>query len=205
MPSAFTHAFVGIAGAMTFLPGKKRAHLTFLCIFCSILPDVDVFAFWWGVPYRAALGHRGVTHSFFFALLLALGVGFFAFRQRRRFSQAWWVGVAFLFALISVHGILDAMTDGGQGVAFFLPFDSTRYFLPWRPLRVSPLGLEGFLTPWGREVLKSEILWIWLPAFWIWGVRKGLGRIRRLRREKGSVWPFHREMERGEFKTARKI
>jgi hypothetical protein len=28
------------------------------------------------------------------------------------------------------HGMLDAMTDGGLGVAFFAPFDNARYFFP---------------------------------------------------------------------------
>jgi inner membrane protein len=93
--------------------------------------------------------------------------------------------VAFFFFLTSAHGILDALTDGGQGVAFLWPFDPTRFFLPWRPLRVSPLGLDGFFTPWGMEVLRSEILWVWLPAFWIWGVGRGLRRVRKLQRERG--------------------
>ncbi len=184
MPSALTHAFLGIAGAKTFLPGKKGALFGFLCIFCSVLPDVDVLSFSWEIPYTAILGHRGFTHSFLFAFLFAAGIGCIAFPQEKRFSKSWWVGVAFFFSLISAHGILDAMTDGGQGVAFFSPFDATRYFLPWRPLRVSPLGLDGLLTPWGMEVLRSEILWIWLPAFTIWGVGRGLRRVRKLQRER---------------------
>jgi inner membrane protein len=42
------------------------------------------------------------------------------------------------------HGILDAMTDGGLGVAFFSPFDDTRCFFPFRPIKVSPIGLSFF-------------------------------------------------------------
>jgi inner membrane protein len=56
------------------------------------------------------------------------------------------------------------MTDGGLGVAFFSPFDNHRYFLPWTPIRVSPIGLGRFFSPRGLEVLQSELLWIWLPA-----------------------------------------
>lgn len=33
------------------------------------------------------------------------------------------------------------LTDGGLGVAFFSPFDNKRYFLPWRPIRVSPISV----------------------------------------------------------------
>jgi inner membrane protein len=185
MPSAFTHAFLGVAGAKTFVPGKKGVLFGVLCVFCSILPDVDVLTLYWKIPYTAILGHRGFTHSFFFAFLLAAGIGYIAFPQERRFSKSWWGGVGFVFCLTSAHGILDAMTDGGQGVALLWPFDPTRFFLPWRPLRVSPLGLDGFFTPWGMEVLRSEILWVWLPAFWIWGVGRGLRRVRKLQRERG--------------------
>src|SRR5260370_4302014 len=56
------------------------------------------------------------------------------------------------------------MTDGGLGVAFFSPFDNHRYFLPWTPIRVSPIGAGRFFTHRGLEVLQSEFLWIWLPA-----------------------------------------
>jgi len=56
------------------------------------------------------------------------------------------------------------MTDGGLGVAFFSPLDNHRYFLPWRPIHVSPIGIERFFTDRGIAVLQSELLWIWLPA-----------------------------------------
>jgi len=72
------------------------------------------------------------------------------------------------------RGFLDAMTDGGLGVAFFSPFDNHRYFFPWRPIRVSPIGIGRFFSPRGLDVLQSELLWIWLPAgllallVWLW-------------------------------------
>jgi inner membrane protein len=49
-------------------------------------------------------------------------------------------------------------------VAFFSPFDNTRYFLPWRPIVVSPLSLTRFLSGRGVAVLQSELIWIWIPA-----------------------------------------
>jgi inner membrane protein len=61
------------------------------------------------------------------------------------------------------HGVLDAMTDGGSGVAFWAPFDDGRYFLPWRPIPVSPIG-RGFFTARGAAVFESELLLVWLPA-----------------------------------------
>jgi hypothetical protein len=35
-----------------------------------------------------------------------------------------------LFLATAGHGLLDAMTNGGLGLAFFSPFDNHRYFLP---------------------------------------------------------------------------
>jgi len=49
-------------------------------------------------------------------------------------------------------------------MAFFSPFDNTRYFQPWRLVRVSPIAVTRFFTPQGFAILKSELLWIWLPA-----------------------------------------
>jgi inner membrane protein len=71
---------------------------------------------------------------------------------------------SYFFLATASHGLLDAMTDGGLGVAFFSPFNNARYFLPWRPIRVSPIGVSRFFTDRGLEVLKSELFWIWLPA-----------------------------------------
>lgn len=62
------------------------------------------------------------------------------------------------------HGFLDSMTDGGLGVAFFSPFNTTRYFLPWTPIRVSPIGFTRFFSYRGLAVIQSELLWIWLPS-----------------------------------------
>jgi len=61
------------------------------------------------------------------------------------------------------HSLLDAMTTGGLGVAFFSPFENARYFLPWRPIQVSPMGFKKFFSEWGLEVIKSELIWIGIP------------------------------------------
>lgn len=53
------------------------------------------------------------------------------------------------------HAVLDALTDGGLGVMMFYPFSESRFFFPWQPLRVSPIGLQGFLRGWGPVVLSE--------------------------------------------------
>ncbi|HEX7809721.1 MAG TPA: metal-dependent hydrolase, partial [Thermoanaerobaculia bacterium] len=49
------------------------------------------------------------------------------------------------------------------GVAFFSPFSNVRYFFPWRPIRVSPIG-PRFFSARGLATLQSELLWVWLPC-----------------------------------------
>src|SRR5678815_3579050 len=61
------------------------------------------------------------------------------------------------------HGLLDALTNGGRGIGFFAPFSNHRYFFPWRPIQVSPIGV-GFFSPRGLRVLASEAGWIWVPS-----------------------------------------
>ena len=68
------------------------------------------------------------------------------------------------------HGFFDAMTDGGLGIAFFAPFTNTRYFLPWRPIPVAPLSLEGLLNPRGLRMLRWEsgLFWTFTVGALIW-------------------------------------
>ena len=72
-----------------------------------------------------------------------------------------------LFIGLASHGVLDALTDGVQGVAFFWPITNDRYFFPVRPIEVSPIGLKNFLTPRGMTVLWSEFILIWIPTLLI--------------------------------------
>ena len=132
---------------------------------CSVLPDLDVGLHAYGVKYGDPWGHRGMTHSLLFAAILSVIVVSWIFRSHAaRFSQRWCALVTFFFLITASHGFLDAFTDGGHGIAFFAPFDSTRYFMPWQPLNVSPLGVHDVLTPYFAQVMFSELLWVWLPT-----------------------------------------
>ena len=63
------------------------------------------------------------------------------------------------------HALLDAMTNGGLGVAMFWPWSAQRFFLPWHPIEASPLRLSRLLSGRAWAVLYSELRWIWLPCF----------------------------------------
>jgi inner membrane protein len=163
MASVFSHAVAALGiGACFYRPGTPK-RVWVAGALCSVIPDLDVIGFRFGVRYGDFWGHRGFTHSLLFAALLASLVVLVGFRQRvpglGRFAL--WT---YFFLATASHGLLDAMTDGGLGVAFFSPFDYTRYFFPWRPIRVSPIGVTRFFSSRGLEVVQSELLWIWFPA-----------------------------------------
>jgi membrane-bound metal-dependent hydrolase YbcI (DUF457 family) len=69
-------------------------------------------------------------------------------------SRVW----LYLFVCALSHPLLDALTNGGRGVALLSPFSNHRYFFPWRPIEVSPIGALDL------GVLWSEVRWIWLPV-----------------------------------------
>ncbi len=145
---------------MALGPTRIPAALAAVGCAASILPDVDSLGFVAGVPYRHPFGHRGFTHSLFFAAAVALLSLPFA----RRFGASPLSTFAFVFASAASHGVLDAMTTGGLGVAFWSPFSSERFFLPWRVILVSPIGVGPFLSRRGLQVVKSELLGIWAPC-----------------------------------------
>ena len=159
MPTGITHAAVGLGLAELFAPAPMPLSFYGLSMALSVLPDIDVLAFNFGIPYGARFGHRGFSHSLLCALLVGLAA---ALATSALFGIPWWLLWGFFFVVTASHGVLDAMTNGGMGIALLAPFDATRYFFPWRPVQVSPLGL-AFLSRWGLRALISELVWIWLP------------------------------------------
>jgi len=160
MASIFGHAAAGAVLGKGMLPPKSRLSLC-IGIILTMLPDADVIGFMNGVSYDSPWGHRGFTHSIFFALVIAAICNHFIR------TKSWRVFL-FFFLCMSSHGLLDGMTSGGRGVAYFWPIDDSRYFLPWRPIKVSPLSLSGFLSQQGWQVIRSEALYIGLPSAIIW-------------------------------------
>jgi inner membrane protein len=125
----------------------------------ACLPDADVLAFKFGVAYADSFGHRGASHSLLFAALMGvLGVLFAPLLNSGRIKAFIWLSLA-----AASHSVLDALTNGGLGVAWLWPWSEQRFFLPWRPIAVSPF-INGFFSERGLAVLASEARWVWLPC-----------------------------------------
>jgi len=157
MASAFGHGILAYTIKKIAAP-KAAIKVTLLAIICSILPDADVLAFKFNIPYEHMFGHRGFTHSIFFSVLFGLLVSFL-FHRTDRLKY----GVIYILCTLS-HAFLDALTTGGRGVAILAPFSEERFFLPWRFIKVSPMSIKRFISQWGIEVLKSEFIYIWVPC-----------------------------------------
>jgi inner membrane protein len=160
MPTILTHAAVPLALGLGLGVRIIPKPLLLAGVVACILPDLDVLAFQLHIPYADDFGHRGVTHSIAFALVLALLA--MAYAQRLRCSRA---GAFSFIALSTVsHALLDMITNGGLGVALWWPWSRERLFAAWQVIEVSPLSLRHILSARGWAVLQSELLWVWLPA-----------------------------------------
>ena len=119
----------------------------------SMLPDADVIGMGLGIAYEDPFGHRGASHSLLFAAVVGAVAGLSATSIGLPRVRTWLIATA----VVASHAILDTLTDGGLGCALFWPFDLTRYFAPWRPIPVSPLGL-AFFSPYGAFVGATELI-----------------------------------------------
>ena len=184
MPTILTHAVVacGIGGVLTRFR-RMPPLFWLLAAGLSMLPDADVAAWPLGVPWGTLWAHRGITHAFPTAALVSYVVARLAFRRLR--LPFFWLWGCYFLAMAS-HPFLDAFTNGGPGVAFLAPFDDTRYFLPWRPIEVSPIGLRPFLEGHAGSVLVSEAWWVLLPSAVLAAVSLAW---RRRRRRPARAWP----------------
>jgi inner membrane protein len=140
MPTVIAHAAVGwtlVNGLGATAPVAIRRRCAKAAAILAIAPDIDVYAFRFGIPYEAPLGHRGLTHSLAFAAVTAT-VAWLICRRCERVPNT--LVAALVLAAVS-HPLLDMMTDGGLGCALWAPLSNARLFLPWTPIPVSPIGI----------------------------------------------------------------
>jgi len=166
VPTIFTHAVSGLSIGQWQPASRRPRGFWIWTAVCAMLPDADVVAFVLGIPYPSVLGHRGLTHSLAFAACVGAAAAWAWGRQ----GFARWPLFLHFFLVTASHGFLDAFTDGGRGVAFFAPLDAARYYFPWRPIHVSPIGGAFFTAidvdgrPYWSRVLGSEVSWVWIPS-----------------------------------------
>ena len=181
--ASVAHVAVGVAAARAFQRTGRaptwRSGLSWSTL--SLLPDADVIGFSLAVRYEDPWGHRGATHSLVAAVVAGIVVGLAA----RRFNRAFGRTALFAIAVLASHGLLDTLTDGGLGVALLWPVDLTRFFAPWRPIPVAPIGL-AFLSPYGLLVSLTELV-LFAPLL-LYGLRPAAIQRSRVAAVLLTVW-----------------
>jgi inner membrane protein len=165
MATIMTHGIVGYTLARICVRKPVSPIYWVMAFIAPMLPDLDVLGMkYYGIPYNDCYGHRGAFHSIAIALVAAV-VLLLVYKAMVRTEgyrlnkDCFW---GFFLGMTS-HGLIDALTNGGLGVAVFWPANCNRYFFPWRPLEVSPLSLERFMEQ-GLFIMKNEFYYVWIPC-----------------------------------------
>jgi inner membrane protein len=112
------------------------------CAVLAMLPDADALPIFCGIfDDHGPVGHRGLTHTPLFALLI--GVLVFLAGRWRRWSEPLRCGVIAAL-LVGSHCLLDAMAQQGRGIMLGWPFSEARFHFPWRPIPDAPFGRALF-------------------------------------------------------------
>ena len=175
MPTVLTHAALGAGIYLAAGHGRPGARAgAFAAAAIATIPDIDSLFMRW-IPYEAAFGHRGMTHSLAFAAALGLAAAL-VLKRRVAIPGGFPALAALLAAAAATHGPLDALTDGGLGVAFFAPFSPARIAFAWRPIPVAPLGYH----PYVFTVIAMEAVMLWPAAIALATARARLSPLTRL-------------------------
>ena len=109
----------------------------------------------------------GPSRSHAFVGLLARPRGVIGVLASRFHLSA--IRTAVLAALVlASHAVLDTLTDGGLGCALLWPFSEHRYFAPWQPIPVAPIG-RAYFSREGLSVALTELIYfapVLLFALW---------------------------------------
>jgi len=162
------HIAVGLAAGRWLARSTGRSELTWTAMETYVLVSLLPIS----TPSRSASGHLTERHSDIEELLTpclwAAAIAALAslLAPHRRLSPLR-VGLLTL-AVAASHGLLDTLTDGGSGIALLWPLSDQRFFAPWRPLPVAPIGLR-LLSRRGFHVMLFETSWfspLLAYAFW---------------------------------------
>ena len=84
--------------------------------------------------------------------------------------------------VVSSHALLDTLTDGGLGCALLWPFSDERFFAPWTPLPVAPIG-RAYLSGEGLRVAAVELVALApVLAYALWPAGDSISTVERTRR-----------------------
>jgi len=179
MPTILTHAAVPVAATVALGWRRIPGWALVAGMAAAIAPDADVIVSRLILAHGGLAGHRGLTHTLLFALLLGLA----GYALAPRWGMRRGVGYAWMALCTLSHPLLDMMTNGGPAIALLWPLEQSHHFFAWRPIEASPISPRRFLSGRGVRVLRNEAVVVWAPlmtaALLAWAARHGLRRVPR--------------------------
>lgn len=172
MATFISHPLFG-AGASYILhrshPKKFSRRFILLSTLCQWLPDIDTVAYLFAIDEQHPLGHRGLTHSGIFALMLAYVVMAIFYRPLKSNRLQWWGYYTWFFLITLSHSLFDALVNSSLGIAFFWPVDTQRYLFDWKPLMDVPIQfseLFGFRF-WHAQWVECQFFVLLLASIYV--------------------------------------
>lgn len=121
---SLTHIVLGAAIGEAVL-GKKIGRKAMLWgALADTIPDFDVFTSCCTTDAQQLMVHRGITHSFFFILIMSPLLGWLWSKWFKKSEVSWKRWTLLFFLGMFTHVVLDSFTAYGTG--WFEPFSSYR-------------------------------------------------------------------------------
>ena len=114
MASIFSHAVAALGIGACFYTPRIPKRVWAIGALCSVVPDLDVVGFQFGIRYGDFWGHRGFTHSIIFATLLAAAAVAIAFRRGLPSISRFSLWMYFFLATADAEGRPDCSFKGGM-------------------------------------------------------------------------------------------
>ena len=121
---SLTHIVLGAAIGEAVLGKKVGRKAMLIGALADTIPDFDVFASPCFTDAQQLLVHRGITHSFFFILLMSPLLGWLFSKWMKNTGVSWKSWTWLFFLGMFTHVLLDSLTSYGTG--WFEPFSSYR-------------------------------------------------------------------------------
>lgn len=119
-----THTLLGAAIGKTILGKRIGRKAIFYGALVSNLPDIDVLGILFLSDSQQLLFHRGITHSFFFVILVSMLLGWIFKRWLSNSNINWMNWTLLFFITLLSHLVLDSLNCYGLGL--FEPFSNER-------------------------------------------------------------------------------
>jgi inner membrane protein len=158
---SITHITLGACLGEAIL-GKKLGKRALLWgAIAQSLPDIDTVTALFLTPDEALLAHRGITHSFVFAVVVGILLAFLAKNIHRNVFVPFCILVFFFCMQLCVHDLLD--TCNAYGTGLLEPFSHQRFSINLLYV-ADPLFTIGLLTTsvfliFKRSIYKNASKW----------------------------------------------